>query len=168
MNFGSAGVGNSQHLAGELFNQMAGINTVHVPYTGTALGLTAVMAGQIDFYFSDPSAMPLIRSGKLRALAVSTLRRSANLPEVPTVTESGLPGYECVTWFGVVVPAGTPKDIIDRLHGLIVKAAPDMAAQMTKHGLDIQINTPEQFGAMIRREIDQNIKLIRAAGIKTE
>jgi tripartite-type tricarboxylate transporter receptor subunit TctC len=90
------------------------------------------------------------------------------LPETPTISESALPGYECVTWSGLAAPAGTPKDIIDRLHSLIVKAAPDMAAQLSKQGIDVQTNTPEQFTAMIRREIDSNTKIIRAAGIKPE
>lgn len=169
LTYGSTGVGSTSHLAGEIFNSMAKIKTVMVAYKGSTDSVVATASGQIDSSFSSITAvLPLLDSGRLRPLAVTSSKRSPLMPATPTISESGLPGYECVTWFGVVVPAGTPKDIIDRLHGLIVKAAPDMAAQMTKHGLDIQTNTPEQFGAMIRREIDQNIKLIRAAGIKTE
>lgn len=168
MNFGSAGVGNSQHLAGELFNQMAGINTVHVPYTGTALGLTAVMAGQIDFYFSDPSAMPLIRSGKLRALAVSTLRRSANLPEVPTVAESGLPGYEYTNWYGLVVPAKTPRPIIQYLNRefTLVLNTPDIRERLVGAGMDPAPSSPEELDAFLPRDLEKWARVVRAANIK--
>ena len=169
LTYGSTGVGSTSHLAGEIFNSMAKIKTVMVSYKGSTDSAMATAAGQIDSSFSSITAvLPLLDSGRLRPLAVTGSKRSPLMPATPTISESALPGYECVTWFGVVAPAGTPKDIIDRLHGLIVKAAPDMAAQMSKQGLDIQTNTPEQFAAMIRREIDQNIKLIRAAGIKAE
>ena len=169
LTYGSTGVGSTSHLAGEIFNGMAKIKIVMVSYKGSTDSAVATASGQIDSSFSSITAvLPLLNSGRLRPLAVTSLKRSPLMPATPTMSESGLPGYECLTWFGVVVPAGTPKDIIDRLHGFIIKAAPDMAAQMNKHGLDIQTNTPEQFGAMIIREIDQNIKLIRAAGIKPE
>ncbi|MFN0161098.1 MAG: Bug family tripartite tricarboxylate transporter substrate binding protein [Burkholderiales bacterium] len=168
MNFGSAGVGNSQHLAGELFNQMAGINTVHVPYTGTALGLTAIMAGQIDFYFSDPSAMPLIRAGKLRALAVSTVRRSANLPDVPTVAESGLPGYEYTNWYGFVVPAKTPRAIIQYLNREIVQVlnTPDIRERLVAAGMDPAPSSPEELDAFLPRDQEKWARVVRAANIK--
>lgn len=168
MNFGSAGVGNSQHLAGELFNQMAGINTVHVPYTGTALGLTAVIAGQIDFYFSDPSAMPLIRSGKLRALAVSTLRRSANLTEVPTVAESGLPGYEYTNWYGLVVPAKTPRTIIQYLNRefTLVLNTPEIRERLVSAGMDPAPSSPEELDAFLPRDQEKWARVVRAANIK--
>ena len=168
MNFGSAGVGNSQHLAGELFNQMAGINTVHVPYTGTALGLSAVMAGQIDFYFSDPSAMPLIRSGKLRALAVSTLRRSANLPEVPTVAESGLPGYEYTNWYGLVVPAKTPRSVIQYLNRefTLVLNTPEIRERLVGAGMDPAPSSPEELDAFLPRDLEKWARVVRAANIK--
>lgn len=168
MNFGSAGVGNSQHLAGELFNQMAGINTVHVPYTGTALGLSAVMAGQIDFYFSDPSAMPLIRSGKLRTLAVSTLRRSANLPEVPTVAESGLPGYEYTNWYGLVVPAKTPRSVIQYLNRefTLVLNTPEIRERLVGAGMDPAPSSPEELDAFLPRDLEKWARVVRAANIK--
>ena len=168
MNFGSAGVGNSQHLAGELFNQMAGINTVHVPYTGTALGLTALMAGQIDFYFSDPSAMPLVRSGKLRALAVSTVRRSTNLAEVPTVAESGLPGYEYTNWYGFVVPARTPRPVIQYLNRELVQVlnTAEIRERLVGAGMDPSPSTPEELDAFLPRDQEKWARVVRAANIK--
>ena len=167
--YGATGVGSTSHLAGEIFNSMAKIKTVMVSYKGSTDSAVATASGQIDSSFSSITAvLPLLDSGRLRPLAVTGSKRSPLMPSTPTMSESGLPGYECLTWFGVVAPAGTPKDIIDRLHSLIIKAAPEMAAQMSKQGLDVQTSTPEQFGAMIRREIDQNMKLIRAAGIKPE
>jgi tripartite-type tricarboxylate transporter receptor subunit TctC len=167
--YGSTGVGSTSHLAGEIFNGMAKIKTVMVSYKGSTDSAVATASGQIDSSFSSITAvLPLLDSGRLRPLAVTGSKRSPLMPSTPTISESGLPGYECLTWFGIVAPAGTPKDIIDRLNGLIVKAAPEMAGQMSKQGLDVQTNTPEQFAAMIRREIDQNTKLIRAAGIKPE
>jgi tripartite-type tricarboxylate transporter receptor subunit TctC len=169
LTYGSTGVGSTSHLAGEIFNSMAKIKTVMVSYKGSTDSAVATASGQIDSSFSSITAvLPLLDSGRLRPLAVTGSKRSPLMPSTPTISESALPGYECLTWFGVVAPAGTPKDIIDRLHELIIKAAPGMAAQMSKQGLDVQTNTPEQFAAMIRREIDQNIKLIRAAGIKPE
>jgi len=168
LTFGSAGIGNSQHLAGELFNQMAGINTLHVPYPGTALGLVAVMSKQIDFYFSDPSAMPLIKSGKLKALAVSTMARSRNLPDVPTVTESGLPGFEYSNWYGFVVPAATPPAAIQFLQREIARvlAAPDVRETLTNAGMDPAPSTPEALNAFMVADQDKWAKVVRAANIK--
>jgi tripartite-type tricarboxylate transporter receptor subunit TctC len=168
MNFGSAGIGNSQHLAGELFNQMAGVNTLHIPYTGTALGLSGVMTGQIDFYFSDPSAMPHIRSGKLRALAVSTTKRSPNLPDVPTVAESGLPGYEYTNWYGFVVPAKTPRAIIQRLNREITLALndPDVHGKLVSAGMDPAPSTPEELDAFLPKDQEKWARVVRTANIK--
>ena len=167
--YGSTGVGSTSHLAGELFNSLAKIKTVMVAYKGSTDSAIATASGQIDSSFSSITAvLPLLESGRLRPLAVTGSKRSPLMPSTPTMSESALPGYDCVTWFGVVVQTGVPRDIIDRLNAWIVKAAPDMAAQFGKQGLDVRTNTPEQFGAFIRNEIDQNIKLIRAAGIKPE
>lgn len=170
LSFGSAGVGNSQHLAGELFNQMAGINTLHVPFPGTALGLVSVMNRQIDFYFSDPSAMPHVKSGKLRALAVSTTRRSPNLPDVPTVAEAGLPGYEYSNWYGFVVPARTPPEIVQFLHREITRAltAPDVRETLSSAGMDPAPSTPEELDRFMVQDMDKWAKVVRTANIKFE
>ena len=169
LTYGSTGVGSTSHLAGELFNALAKIKTVMVAYKGSTDSAIATASGQIDSSFSSITAvLPMLESGRLRPLALTSLKRSPLLPSTPTISESALPGYDCVTWFGVVVQTGVPKDIIDRLNALIIKAAPDMAAQFSKQGLDVRTNSPEQFGAFIRNEIDQNIRLIKAAGIKPE
>ena len=168
MNFGSAGTGNSQHLAGELFNQMAGINVLHVPYAGTATGLVAVMNGQTDYYFSDPSAVPHIRSGKLRALAVTTLKRSAQMPDVPTVHESGLPNYEYATWYGFMLPARTPRPIVMRLHKEItaVLRSPDVVERLVTAGMDPAPGTPEELDAFLPKDLEKWAKVVRTANIK--
>ncbi len=168
MNFGSAGIGNSQHLAGELFNQMAGINVLHVPYAGTATGLVAVMNGQTDYYFSDPSAVPHIRSGKLRALAVTTLKRSAQMPDVPTVHESGLPNYEYANWYGFMLPARTPRPIVMRLHKEItaVLRSPDVVERLVTAGMDPAPGTPEELDAFLPKDLEKWAKVVRTANIK--
>jgi len=168
MNFGSAGIGNSQHLAGELFNQMAGVNVLHVPYAGTQMGLVAVMNGQTDYYFSDPSALPHVRSGKLRALAVTTLKRSRTLPDVPTVHESGLPNYEYTNWYGFVVPAKTPRPVIQRLHKEITDAlkAPDLVEKLVTAGMEPAPGTPEELDAFLPKDLDKWARVVRTANIK--
>jgi tripartite-type tricarboxylate transporter receptor subunit TctC len=170
MNFGSAGIGNSQHLAGELFNQMAGLNVLHVPYSGTAVGLVAVMNGQTEYYFSDPSALPHVRSGKLKALAVTTLTRSRVLPDVPTVHESGLPNYEYTNWYGFVVPAKTPRPVLMRLHKEITDAlrAPDLVEKLINAGMEPAPGTPEELDAFLPRDLEKWAKVIKAANIKFE
>jgi len=168
LTFGSAGIGNSQHLAGELFNQMAGISTLHVPYPGTAQGLVAVMTRQIDFFFSDPSAMPHVRAGKLRALAVSTTTRSSNLPDVPTVAEAGVPGYEYSNWYGFVVPAKTPKPIIQYLNREIaaVLNTAEVRDQLVTAGMNPAPSTPEELDAFLPKDQEKWSRVIKAASIK--
>ncbi|MBC5767044.1 Bug family tripartite tricarboxylate transporter substrate binding protein [Ramlibacter albus] len=170
LTFGSAGIGNSQHLAGELFNQMAGIQTLHVPFPGTAQGLLAVMNRQIDFYFSDPSAMPHVKGGKLRAAAVSTLKRSPNLPDVPTVAEAGVPGYEYSNWYGFCVPAKTPPAVIAYLNREIAKAMADPSVKetLTGAGMDPSPSTPDELAAYMKRDQEKWAKVIRTANIKFE
>jgi tripartite-type tricarboxylate transporter receptor subunit TctC len=144
---------------------------VHVPYKGASEFVIAAAGGQIDMGFpSITPALPLLETGKLKALAVTSVKRSALLPQVPTVSESGLPGYEVSTWYGVTAPAGVPKEIVSRLNAVIGKAvnAPEMKDALNKQGLEPRTSTPEQFAAFVKTEIAQNAKLIKAAGIQAE
>lgn len=170
LSYGSSGVGSVSHLAGELFNLMARVNIIHVPYKGGAESVVATAAGEIDMGFINiPAALPLL-SGKLRPLAVTSAKRAALLPSVPTLNESGLLGYNCSAWYGVLAPAGVPKDIIARLNTEIGKVvnAPETKESFYKQGLEPQTNTPEQFAALIHAEIAQNAKLVKLAGVKRE
>ena len=171
MSFGSSGVGSSSHLMGELFNSMADVKITHVPYKGSADSAIATAAGQIEMsYPSVASVGPLMESGKIRVIAVTGPKRASALPSIPTISEAGLPGYERTTWFGVTAPAGVSKDIIARLNAAIVKvgASAEMKSMLNKQNLESENNTPEQFAALIHREIALNAKLIQAAGIKPE
>ena len=171
LNYGSAGVGSTMHLAAELFNLMAKVNTVNVPYKGGSESVIATAGGQVDMSFPTlMTAVPLINSGKLRALAVTSAKRASLTPSIPTLDESGLTGYDRTGWFGVLAPAGVPKDIIARLNGIIGKAinTPEMKESLTKQGFEPQTNTPEQFAALIRDEIAQTAKLIKLFGVKAE
>jgi tripartite-type tricarboxylate transporter receptor subunit TctC len=171
LNYGSSGIGSSSHLMGELFNQMANVKMTHVPYKGSAESATATAAGQIEISFpSVASVAPLIDAGKLRAIAVTSSRRAVSFPNLPTVDESGLPGYDRRSWFGVIAPAGLSRDIIAQLNaalGKVVSSA-EMVAALNKQGLEPQPGTPEQFAAFIRSEIAQNAKLIKLAGARSE
>jgi len=171
LNYGSTGVGSSSHLAGELFNTMARVNIVQVPYKGSTESATATAAGQVDMsYGTIVSVMPLVNGGRLRPLAVTSATRSALLPSIPTVDESGLPGYERSVWFGVVAPAGVSKEIIMRLNAAIAAGVntAEVKDALNKLGIEVQTGTPEQFAALIRKDIDVNTSIIKAAGIKPE
>jgi tripartite-type tricarboxylate transporter receptor subunit TctC len=171
LTYGSSAVGSTPHLAGELFRLTSKVNIVHVPYKGASEFVIAAAGGQIDMGFpSITPALPLLETGKLKALAVTSVKRSALLPQVPTVSESGLPGYEVSTWYGVTAPAGVPKEIVSRLNAVIGKAvnAPEMKEALNKQGLEPRTSTPEQFAAFVKTEIAQNAKLIKAAGIQAE
>jgi tripartite-type tricarboxylate transporter receptor subunit TctC len=169
LTYGSTGVGSTSHLAGELFNFMAKARTIQVPYKGSPESATAIAAGQIDMSFSIiTSVLPMLDAGRIRPIAVTSAKRASLLPQLPTIDESGLPGYDCSAWFGVVAPAGVPKNIIARLSEVINKTAPEMKEALIKQGIEVQTNTPEQFGAFIDRELAQNLKLIKASGAKAE
>jgi tripartite-type tricarboxylate transporter receptor subunit TctC len=171
LTFGSPGVGSSAHFAAELFNMMSGAGMLHVPYKGPPEATTALVSGEIDVAFpSVTAALPLVNSGRLKALAVSSAKRAALLPSIPTIEEAGLPGYARAGWNGVLVPAATPKDIIARLNAAIVKAVnmPETKEALTKIGIEAQTGTPENFAAFIRNELAQNAKVIKFAGIKPE
>ncbi len=167
----SAGSGTSQHLSLELLKAGAGIDITHIPYKGSAPAIQDVMAGQVDMMFDTTVvAGPHIESGKLRALAVSSAKRVPSLPTVPTVAESGVAGYEVVSWQAVFAPAGTPKAIVERLHGEIARilAAPDMQDRLGKLGMQGSEMTPEQLGAFQKAEVAKWARVIKDANIKLE
>ncbi|AOY94911.1 LacI family transcriptional regulator [Cupriavidus sp. USMAA2-4] len=169
LNFDSAGSGSSTHLSGELFKLQAGIDILHIPYKGTGEALTDIMAGRADFMFAPTvSAMPFVRQGKLRALAVATAQRAATLPDLPTVAEAGLPGYAFDSWFGVLAPAGTPKEIVDALNAQIAKAlvAPDVRERLAAQGAEARGSTPQAFAATLRSEVARLAPVVRQAGIR--
>lgn len=171
LSYGSSGVGSSAHLAGELFNTMAGVNIVHVPYKGSPEVVVANAAGQIEVSFpSNVAALPLIQAGRLRPLAVPSAQRSSLMPGIPTLGESGVTGYDRYSWYGLGVPAGVPKDIVARLNAAVARAVglPDVKEALNRQGFEPQANSPEQFAALIHREIEQNTRLIRAIGLKAE
>ena len=168
LTYASAGIGNSQHLAGELFKQMAGIDTLHVPYQGGVMGMAAIVSGQTDYFFSDPSALPQVRSGKLRALAVSTLKRSTQLPDVPTVSESGLPGYEYSNWYGFLVPSKTPRPIVQRLFKELtaVLLSPDVREKLVSAGMDpAPSSSPEELDGFLAKDQEKWARVVKFAKI---
>jgi tripartite-type tricarboxylate transporter receptor subunit TctC len=171
MNFGSGGSGTSNHLAGELFNIVAGVKLVHVPYKGVNLAMNDVLSGQIHLVvIGVPAPAPHIRAGRLRALAVIAPRRSAALPEVPTVAEAGLPNFEVTTWYGVLAPAGTPRPIITRLNAELVHVmhAPELKERLAAMATDPVTSTPEEFADYIKREIAKWGEVVREAGLKAD
>ena len=171
LNFGSAGTGSSLHMTGELFKYTTKVNIVHVPYKGTAPALTDLMAGQVQMVFSTmPPPLPHVKTGKLRALAVTSLKRAKVAPDVPTIAESGVAGFQVENWQGIVVPSKTPRAIVERLNGEIIKvlAQPAMVEVLGTQGLDAAGNAPAQFDALIRSEIDKWKKLVQATGIRVD
>ena len=171
LSFGSAGNGGGTHLAGELFNMQAGTRLLHVPYKGSAPAMSDLLGGQVQFMFSDaPTALPQIKAGKVRAIAVASAQRSALLPDVPTVVESGLPGYEAYSWAGFLAPAGTPKDVVQRLSADIGKALgdPQVKQRLYDAGAEAAPTTPEAFGKMLHAEIAKWTKVVRTADIKVD
>ncbi|MBV9834114.1 MAG: tripartite tricarboxylate transporter substrate binding protein [Alphaproteobacteria bacterium] len=156
MNYGTTGVGAANHLVAELFNSKAGLKMTHIPYRGTALAVGDLVAGQLSMVFGDPiSVLPHIRSGKLRALAVTSLDRSSVAPDVPTVAESGYAGFEALAWHGILAPTGTPPAIIKKLNEHIVKALADAETSklLTNQAMQTVGNTPEAFAAFIQKDI---------------
>ena len=171
LSYGSSGTGAVSHLAAELFKSMSGTNLVHVPYKGTAPAITDVIAGQIDMMFADYAAIsPHAKVGKLRMLAVAGIKRSASEPELPTIGESGVKGYAVDAWFGLVAPPGVAKDIVARINTVTVNAlkSADVKQRFSELGYEPIGDTPEQFGATIRNDIDKYVRIVRQAGIKAE
>ena len=171
LRLGSTGIGSPHHLAGEIFKTMAGVKMVHVPYKGATPAITDIIAGHIEVYFGAMvSTIPHARSGRLRALAVTSLKRVAAAKDVPTLDEQGLKGFETGSWFGMAVPAGTSRDIIVKLHAESTKAlhAPDLRDRMVAEGAEFVGDTPEQYTAFIASELIKWGKAVRASGAKVE
>ncbi|MSQ54369.1 MAG: tripartite tricarboxylate transporter substrate binding protein [Betaproteobacteria bacterium] len=170
LNFATSGSGTSPHLAAELFRMGAEVDIVHVPFKGNGPALTALLGGQVDFQFTDVASISHLQSGKLRALAVTTAKRSASLPEVPTVAEAGIPGYETSNWFALLAPAGTPREIVSRVHASVVAAlrSPAVRERYQAQGFDLIGSSPEELGAFLRTEVAKYARAISAAGIKVD
>jgi tripartite-type tricarboxylate transporter receptor subunit TctC len=171
LNYASSGAGAAAHLAGELFKAMAGVDIVHVPYKGAQPALTDVIAGQVQMMFAtSASVIPYVRAGRLRALAVTTAQRSASVPELSTVAEAGVPGFEATTWHGVVVPAATPLASIEFLNRNINAALEekDLRERLANLGAEIATGTPKEFAAYIAREIPKWAKVVRDSGARAE
>ncbi|HTO51143.1 MAG TPA: tripartite tricarboxylate transporter substrate binding protein [Burkholderiales bacterium] len=169
--FGSAGTGGGTHLAGELFKAQAGVDLLHVPYKGSAPAMTDLLGGQVQLMFSDaPTALPHMKSGRVRALGVASPKRSPLAPDLPTISESGVKGYEAYSWAGVVAPAGTPAPIVAKLNADISKALsqPDVKQRLFEEGAEAMPTTPEQFGKMLKAEIAKWTKVVKDANIKAD
>jgi len=168
---GSSGIGATGHLSIELFNLMAGVKLVHVPYKGGGPAMTDLVGGQVQLVFSTTaSAIPQIKAGRIKAIAVTTVKRSTLLPDLPTISEAGLAGFDANNWYGIVVPAKTPRAIIDQLNAEVTKILhmDDVKATLHNQGLDPAPGTPEQFGAYIHSERIKWAKVIKASGAKAE
>jgi tripartite-type tricarboxylate transporter receptor subunit TctC len=171
LNFGSGSTGSAGHLAGELFKAMAGVDMTHVPYKGAAPAMQDLIAGQVQLMFDNfASANTQVKAGKVKALAVTTARRSPLAPDLPTIAESGLPGFDINTWFGIFAPAGTPKEIVEKLHAEFVRAlaAPDVHGKMVNLGAEPVGNRPEEFAAYIKSEAEKYARVIKASGAKVD
>ena len=171
LNFGSSGTGGSNHLAGELFNAMAGLKMAHIPYKGNAGALTDLVGGHLDVVYNGlTSALALVKGRKLRALAMTSLKRNATLPDVPTLDESGLKGFEAVAWNGLTAPAKTPREVIAKINADVLKVvnSPELKERLKAEGSDPVGNTPEQFGVFLRDEIAKWAKVIKFANVKPE
>jgi len=171
LNYGSAGIGSGTHVNAEKFKLAAGIDAVHIPYKGTPEAITDTMTGRVTYFFSPiSSALPNIREGKLVALGVSTAKRSSALPNVPTIAESGLPGFDYNLWVGLWAPAGTPQDIVDKINADVAKvlAMPDVRERLAALGAEPMVMTSADFRKFMREEIDDAAKVVKAAGIKAQ
>jgi tripartite-type tricarboxylate transporter receptor subunit TctC len=171
LSFASTGSGGTPHLAMEMFKSQAGINMVHIPYKGTPQAVSDIMSGQVQVMFGNTlSVLPLVKAGRLRALAMSGAKRSAAAPEIPTVAESGMPGFEASTWFGIFAPSGTSREIVNRLNGELVRivASADTRSRLLEQGAEPVTNTPDQFRAFVKGEIAKWGKVVQAVGVKLE
>jgi tripartite-type tricarboxylate transporter receptor subunit TctC len=171
LNFGSSGTGGAPHLAGELFQSMAKVTMLHVPYKGLAPALTDLVAGQLDLIFADLNlVMPQIEAGRLRGIAVSSSKRSSLVPKLPTVAEAGISGYQAGTWYGVLAPVATPRDIVGKLNTDInhILDTREVKERLATQGAEVTQTTPEQFALFIRSELEKWARLVKSANIKLE
>jgi tripartite-type tricarboxylate transporter receptor subunit TctC len=171
LNYASAGVGSTTHLAMEMLKFASGTFALHIPYNGNGPAGAAVIAGQVEILFGSlPAVLPHARSGRVRALAVGTLKRSPSLPEVPTVAESGYPGFDASLWLAIMAPAGTPAPVIDRLHKEVVAAvsAPDTRDLLDKAGAEVLTSTPAELAAMIRDGVAKYARIVKVAGVQAQ
>ena len=171
LNFASGSTGSAGHLAGELFNSMAGVRMTHIPYKGAAPAVVDLMAGHVSLMFDNmSSALPNIKATRVRALAVTTLKRSPLLPQLPTISDAGLRGFDIATWFGIFAPAGAPPDIVARLNGEIVRIlhTPEMKERLALLGAEPIGNKPDEFAAFVKAEIPKYAKVIQASGARAD
>jgi tripartite-type tricarboxylate transporter receptor subunit TctC len=171
LNYGSGGLGSASHLAAAVFSSMGGISITHIPYKGVGLAFVDLIGGQLDLAFpAIPSGAPYMRAGRLRALGVTSLRRHPSVPDVPTIAEAALPGYQVQSWYGVLLPAGTRADIVNRINAALTTAlrAPDTKAALLAQGGEPDPSTPEEFARLIKEELARNARITRAAGIVPE
>ena len=171
LTYGSAGNGSSNHLIGEMFKAAASVRIVHIPYKGGAPAMVALMSGELDMMVGQiPSVRAQVKAGRVRALAISGAKRSVAMPDVPTLIESGLPGFDATSWYAIVAPAGTPKPIVDRLHGELVKAinSKEVRGRLGEEGADIETTTPEQLAAFIRVEIEKWARAVKISGARLD
>jgi tripartite-type tricarboxylate transporter receptor subunit TctC len=171
LTFASAGIGSSNHLSGELFRVMAGIDIIHVPYKGGGAAVTDLLAGQVSMYFgTTPSTVPHVRTGRLRALAVTSLQRSRATPDIPTMAEAALPGFENAAWHGLFAPAGTPPAIVEKLHSEVVRVLrmPDTIERMAAQGVDVIAGSPAELAAFVKQDLVKYDKLVKSAGLRIE
>jgi tripartite-type tricarboxylate transporter receptor subunit TctC len=169
INFGSSGTGTLPHLSAELFNSMSGIRMVHIPYKGAGAAVTDVMAGRVPIYFMNIlQSLSLIKAGKLRALGVTTPQRSPIAPEIPSIAEAGLKGYDMTNWYGLLAPSATPREAIVKLNAEVVRILnlPELKGRLADDGMTVVASTPERFAEFLARETDKFMKVIEAAGIK--
>ena len=171
INFASSGNGSAPHLVGEMLAQATGIKLVHVPFKGGAPAHTEVVAGRIQLYFSTiTQALPFIKAGKLKALAVSSRKRSTTLLDVPTMEESGVPNFDIVDWFGLLAPRATPAATMERLSAEVIRAAnqPDLKGRLSAEGFDVIASTPEEFDRLLRKDMDMYGRVVKSAGVRIE
>ena len=171
MTFASSGAGTSIHVSGELFKTMTGLDMTHIPYKGRASALPDLLGGRVTMMFDNmPSSLPLVREGKLRGLAVTSLKRSAAAPDIPTIAESGLPGFDAVSWFALFAPPGVPRPIVDKLSAEVhrILHSPDVSKKLSENGLDPIGSTPEELASYQRAEITKWAKVVKDSGATVE